>query len=198
MRFDVPSFRAKFQHVVATTTPGDRRDPMPDRRRNHAGQPRDGDRRKVVVRSGQPTWFDRRVHIVGQDGRTVVAERTGPDAPSDIVPVAAPTRLITVSDSPANETPSPAFTPVPSTPPRGASQGQAETSVQSSEEAEPGASGEARNGESSLPEAMSVQSSAPLNVSRLLLEDLAREGQLLNGHHVNGNGHHSHNGRSGH
>ena len=97
MRFDTPSFRAKIQHVIATTTPGDRRaDEGGERRRNPQGAPREGDRRRAVVKNGQFAWFDRRRHILAPDGKTVIGEReAGSGAPSDIVSVEAPTRMVT-------------------------------------------------------------------------------------------------------
>jgi len=206
MRFDMDSFRAKLLHVVATTTPGDRRDEIPDRRKGSRNEPpRDGDRRRVVVRQGEPTWFDRRIHIVGNDGRTVVAERTGPDAPSDIVSVEAPTRMITVSSQPAVETPATAFTPVPSAPqqasaPRPEAATDQETSRSGSETSVAERSSETAKPEG-LPDELSLAERAPLSASRLLLDALAREGGLkephLNGHHTNGNGHRNGNG-SGH
>ena len=198
MRFDVPSFRAKFQHVVATTTPGDRRDEIPDRRKARNEPPRDGDRRRVVVRQGQPTWFDRRIHIVGNDGRTVVAERTGPDAPSDIVSVEAPTRMITVSSLPAVETPASAFTPIPSAPERAtAPKSEVDStasheSSRSSHEASVAQNPAETAQQELLRDELSSAERAPLSASRMILDALAREGGLkephLNGHHTNGNG----------
>ena len=107
MRFDMPSFRAKIQHVIATTSPGDRRDEAGDRRRNPTGPPREGDRRRAVVKAGRFAWFDRRRHILASDGKTVVGERPS-SAPSDIVSVEAPTILITpdlpaISERPEEE-----------------------------------------------------------------------------------------------
>ncbi|BCM90925.1 GDP-mannose-dependent alpha-(1-6)-phosphatidylinositol monomannoside mannosyltransferase [Abditibacteriota bacterium] len=112
MRFDTPNFRAKIQHVIATTSPGDRREEGGDRRRNPQGAPRAGDRRRAVVQHGRVVWFDRRRHILSPDGKTVIGERTiDLSVPSDIVPVEAPTRLV-VPDSmiaaPEIPTPTPA------------------------------------------------------------------------------------------
>jgi len=183
-RFSLESFRAKFLHVVATTSPGDRREPIRDRRRNHAGPPREGDRRRLVVRSGFPTWFDRRVHIVGDDGRTVVAERTAPDAPADIVSVAAPTRLITVSDAPANDTPSPAFTPVPPAP-IGEISGSAlpEENIPLLPDSS-ASQGETSSGTSPMSAPTTVQS--PLGAGRLVLGALELPPHSANGSHSNG------------
>ncbi len=105
MRFDTPSFRAKIQHVIATTTPGDRRaDEGGDRRRNPQGAPREGDRRRAVVKDGRFAWFDRRRHILAPDGKTVIGEREGgSSAPSDIVSVEAPTRMVTPNTPIAGE-----------------------------------------------------------------------------------------------
>ena len=106
MRFDTPSFRAKIQHVIATTSPGDRRDEEGDRRRNPQGSPREGDRRRAVVKDGRFAWFDRRRHILAPDGKTVIGEREGgSSAPSDIVSVEAPTRLVTPDFPVASERP---------------------------------------------------------------------------------------------
>lgn len=96
MRFDTPSFRAKMQHVIATTSPGDRRDEEGDRRRNPAGPAREGDRRRAVRQNGQMDWYDRRRHILASDGKTVIGDRAHEvSVPSDIVSVEAPTRIVT-------------------------------------------------------------------------------------------------------
>ncbi len=75
MRFDVETFKRKIELVVATTSPGDRRDQPRDRRRSSFATIRDGERRRLVLRQGRPTWFDRRRHILGADGMTVIGEQ---------------------------------------------------------------------------------------------------------------------------
>ena len=75
MRFDVESFKKKIELVVATTMPGNRRDESLDRRRNSFPTVVDGERRRLVLRLGRPTWFDRRRHILGADGMTVIGEQ---------------------------------------------------------------------------------------------------------------------------
>lgn len=101
MRFDMPSFRAKIEHVIATTHPGNRRDENVERRRSSQGRPRGSaqDRRRTVMKDGRVIWYDRRLHILSPDGKTVVGERSVElSVPTDIVPVEAPTRMV-VPDS---------------------------------------------------------------------------------------------------
>ena len=102
MRFDTPSFRTKIEHVIATTHAGNRRDEGVERRRNPQGRPRGGsaqDRRRTVIKDGRVIWYDRRIHILSPDGKTVVGERSVElNTPSDIIPVEAPTRMV-VPDS---------------------------------------------------------------------------------------------------
>ncbi len=75
LRFDVETFKRKIELVVATTSPGDRRDWPRDRRRNRFATVAAGERRRLVFHQGRPTWFDRRRHIVGADGMTIIGEQ---------------------------------------------------------------------------------------------------------------------------
>ena len=78
LRFDVETFKAKIQRVIATTSPGDRRAGAwqgADRRRDPRVAPVAGERRRLVLRQGMPLWFDRRRHIVANDGVTVIGEQ---------------------------------------------------------------------------------------------------------------------------
>ena len=74
MRFDVETFKEKIQLIVATTLPGNRRD-RPIERRKGSVRMVPNERRQLVFRLGRPVWFDRRRHILGPDGVTVVGEQ---------------------------------------------------------------------------------------------------------------------------
>ena len=84
MRFDIESFKEKIQLVIATTLPGNRRDQPRERRKMR--MPVAIERRRAVVRLGQPTWFDRRRHILGPDGVTVVGEQVGAEEANQLLP----------------------------------------------------------------------------------------------------------------
>ena len=80
LRFDTDTFIEKIKLVVATTEPGDRRGKKPiDRRRDSGNSPQANDRRRLVLKQGKPLWFDRRRHILAEDGVTVIGEQVNSD-----------------------------------------------------------------------------------------------------------------------
>ena len=85
MRFDVETFKEKIQLVVATTSPGDRRD-QPRERRKSAVTVVPNERRQLVFRLGRPVWFDRRRHILGPDGITVIGEQLDAQEATQLLP----------------------------------------------------------------------------------------------------------------
>ena len=123
MRFDVEAFKEKMQLIVATTLPGNRRDQPRERRHNRT--PVSDERRRTVVRLGQPTWFDRRRHILGADGLTVVGEQIDAEQVPHLLPELNPTQevynappksvIVPVDQAPPADA-SPATTPEPGAP----------------------------------------------------------------------------------
>jgi len=100
MRFDTDTFIEKIKLVVATTEPGDRRKKPVDRRQNSHATPRQGDQRRVVLKHGRPLWFDRRRHIVAEDGVTVIGEQVNPDEAGErVVELGVPFRPSTTINS---------------------------------------------------------------------------------------------------
>ena len=121
MRFDVETFKEKIERVIATTSPGDRRRKPLDRRHGNRVTTVAGERRRLVFRQGSPLWFDRRRHIVGADGVTVIGEQLEPHEARDIALDAANAREIEIYDDgpkkvivPVEPTPAPTPATAPS------------------------------------------------------------------------------------
>ena len=72
-RFTTEIFRQKILTAIASTEVGDRRQVQKERRKNRTSRPVENDRRRVLVESGRPVWYDRRHHGAHRENETLSA-----------------------------------------------------------------------------------------------------------------------------